>query len=97
MFDQEIQEGEPAVANHPLQHLHQRASNSTEYNNQTFVYNLCQEIDMDKKDMISLFQEKRLLFKNDYLVKVEKHLVALEFVVEYTTPLFPTAIALNLL
>ena len=45
---------------------------STEYNNQTFVYNLCQELDMDKKDMISFFQEKRLLFKNDYLVKVEK-------------------------
>ena len=45
---------------------------STEYNNQTFVYNLCQELDMDKKDMISFFQEKRILFKNDFLLRVEK-------------------------
>ena len=45
---------------------------STEYNNQTFLYNLCQELDMDRKDMISFFQERRLLFKNDYLLKVEK-------------------------
>ena len=45
---------------------------STEYNNQTFVYNLCQELDMDKKDMMSFFQEKRLLFKNGYLLNVEK-------------------------
>jgi hypothetical protein len=27
---------------------------------------------MDRKDMMSFFQEKRLLFKNDYLSKVEK-------------------------
>ena len=27
---------------------------------------------MDRKDMMSFFQEKRLLFKNDYLLKVEK-------------------------
>jgi hypothetical protein len=45
---------------------------STEYNNQTFIYNLCQELDMDKKDMMSFFQEKRLLFKSDYLSIVEK-------------------------
>jgi hypothetical protein len=47
---------------------------STEYNNQTFIYNLCQELDMDKKDMVSFFQEKRILFKGDYLVKIEKFL-----------------------
>jgi DNA polymerase III delta prime subunit len=45
---------------------------STEYNNQTFTYNLCQELDMDKKDIMSFFQEKRLFFKNDYLLRVEK-------------------------
>ena len=45
---------------------------STEYNNQTFIYNLCQELDMDKKDVMSYFQEKRLLHKKDHLVKVEK-------------------------
>jgi hypothetical protein len=30
---------------------------STEYNNTVFIYNLCQELQLDKKDMISLFQE----------------------------------------
>ena len=33
---------------------------STEYNNQIFVYNLCQKLEMDKKDLISFFQEIRL-------------------------------------
>ena len=45
---------------------------STEYNNQTFIYNLCQELDMDKKDMMSYFQEKRLFHKKDHLFRVEK-------------------------
>jgi DNA polymerase III delta prime subunit len=33
---------------------------STEYNNIIFIYNLCQELDMDKKDLITMFQELRL-------------------------------------
>jgi SpoVK/Ycf46/Vps4 family AAA+-type ATPase len=33
---------------------------STEYNNILFIYNLCQELDLDKKDLISLFQELRI-------------------------------------
>jgi hypothetical protein len=41
---------------------------STEYNNQLFIYNMCQELDMDKKDMISFFQELRLLYGNDYFM-----------------------------
>ena len=35
---------------------------STEYNNQIFVYNLCQKLEMDKKDLISFFQEIRLSY-----------------------------------
>ena len=35
---------------------------STEYNNILFIYNLCQELHMDKKDLIALFQELRLFF-----------------------------------
>jgi len=35
---------------------------STEYNNQLFLYNLCQELGMDKKDVIALFQELRLVY-----------------------------------
>jgi hypothetical protein len=51
---------------------------STEYNNILFIYNLCQQLDLDKKDLISFFHELRL-FKggdfcnqNDQLNEVEK-------------------------
>ena len=39
---------------------------STEYNNQQFVYNICQELDMDKKDSIAFFQELRFLLGSDF-------------------------------
>jgi hypothetical protein len=39
---------------------------STEYNNIVFIYNLCQELQMDKKDMISLFQELRCKFGEQF-------------------------------
>lgn len=45
---------------------------STEYNNILFVYNLCQELDMDKKDLISFFQEVRLFYGKDFLTQNEK-------------------------
>lgn len=35
---------------------------STEYNNQIFIYNLCQQLDMDKNDLLSFFQEIRLQY-----------------------------------
>lgn len=44
---------------------------STEYNNILFIYNLCQLLDIDKKDLVSLFQELRLHYGNDFLNKVE--------------------------
>ena len=34
---------------------------STEYNNMIFIYNLCQELDLDKKDVLAMFQELRLM------------------------------------
>ena len=40
---------------------------STEYNNQLFIYNICQELDMDKKDIIAFFQELRLIHGDDFL------------------------------
>jgi DNA polymerase III delta prime subunit len=45
---------------------------STEYNNMLFIYNLCQELDIDKKDMISFFQELRLFFGKDFMNQTEK-------------------------
>ena len=45
---------------------------STEYNNMLFVYNLTQNLDMDKKDVISLFQELRLYYGHDFCKSVEE-------------------------
>jgi hypothetical protein len=45
---------------------------STEYNNILFIYSLCQELDMDKKDLISFFQELRLFYGKDFLSQTDK-------------------------
>ena len=51
---------------------------STEYNNMVFLINLCQNLDLDKKDMLAMFQELRMFKgkdfyeKNDILNAVEK-------------------------
>lgn len=45
---------------------------STEYNNLQFIYELCQRLDMDKKDLISLFQELRLFYGNTFLNQTDK-------------------------
>ena len=39
---------------------------STEFNNIVFIYGLCQELEMDKKDLITFFQELRLHFGNNF-------------------------------
>ena len=45
---------------------------STEYNNLLFIYNMCQELNLDKKDLIALFQELRIFFgNNDFLQDME--------------------------
>jgi DNA polymerase III delta prime subunit len=36
---------------------------STEYNNIEFIYDLCQKMDLDKKDLISFFHDMRIFFK----------------------------------
>ena len=45
---------------------------STEYNNILFIYNLCQQLALDKKDLIALFQELRLYFGMNYYNQIEK-------------------------
>jgi replication factor C subunit 1 len=45
---------------------------STEYNNMLFVYNLCQELDIDKKDLMTFFQELRLFYGKDFMNNTEK-------------------------
>ncbi len=37
---------------------------STEYNNTEFIYDMCQKLDMDKKDVFAFFQELRLYYKS---------------------------------
>jgi len=44
---------------------------STEYNNMLFIYNLTQQLDMDKKDVISLFQELRLYNGGDFCNNID--------------------------
>ena len=40
---------------------------STEYNNMLFIYNLCQKLDMDKRDLVAMFQELRLKYGEDFV------------------------------
>ncbi len=44
---------------------------STEYNNMLFIYSLCQELEMEKKDVISFFQELRLYYDEDISINQE--------------------------
>jgi len=44
---------------------------STEYNNMMFIYGLCQELDLDKTDLISMFQEIRILKPFNQLANIE--------------------------
>jgi hypothetical protein len=44
---------------------------STEYNNMLFIYNLSQQLDLDKKDLIIMFQELRL-YKGDFCNKTDQ-------------------------
>jgi DNA polymerase III delta prime subunit len=45
---------------------------STEYNNILFIYNLSQELDLDKKDVLALFQELRMYEGDDFMDHPEK-------------------------
>ena len=45
---------------------------STEYNNMLFIYNLCQKLDMDKRDLTAMFQELRLRNGGDFSNKTDK-------------------------
>lgn len=47
---------------------------STEYNNQLFLYNMSQELDMDKKDLMAFFQELRLFLGGSELPAIYEHL-----------------------
>jgi hypothetical protein len=45
---------------------------STEYNNMLFIYNLSQELDLDKKDLVAMFHELRLFNGGDFVNQVDK-------------------------
>ena len=45
---------------------------STEYNNQLFIFNMCQSLDLDKKDLIAFFQELRLFLDVDIYNNIEE-------------------------
>jgi len=56
---------------------------STEYNNILFIYNLSQKLDMDKKDLISFFQEMRLYYGDDFINQLDKMTELLKFFENY--------------
>lgn len=43
---------------------------STEYNNQLFIYNMCQQLNMDKKDMYAYFQELQIKHGENFFENV---------------------------
>jgi len=45
---------------------------STEYNNMLFIYNLSQELEMDKKDLFTMFQELRLYSGGEFCNSADK-------------------------
>jgi len=45
---------------------------STEYNNMLFIYNLCQELDLDKRDVVAFFQELRVFYEGDFFDQTDK-------------------------
>jgi hypothetical protein len=45
---------------------------STEYNNSLFIFGLTQTLDMDKKDLISFFQELRLFYGTNFYNECDK-------------------------
>jgi hypothetical protein len=45
---------------------------STEYNNLLFIYNMCQQLNMDKKDLIAMFLEIRLKHGENCITNMEK-------------------------
>lgn len=45
---------------------------STEYNNQVFLQSLCQRMNLEKKDVLCLFQELRMIFGDLFYLNSEK-------------------------
>jgi len=45
---------------------------STEFNNLQFIYFMCQELDMDKKDLVSFFIELRMIYGKEFQNNTEK-------------------------
>jgi len=46
---------------------------STEYNNVEFIYDLCQKLDIDKRDLIPFFQEMRVFYYSKNIDIVENN------------------------
>ncbi len=62
LFHEEIGMGAKKMQDEDVRFTKVLTKYSTEYNNIIFVYMLCQELDMDRKDMISFFQEMRMAY-----------------------------------
>jgi len=59
MYHENIGDKKPLFTHDDIRFTKVLTKYSTEYNNQTFLTNMCLELNLDKKDMISFFQEFR--------------------------------------
>jgi len=66
LYHQNFPEGEDNFKPSEVRFTKVLTKYSTEYNNMLFVYNLCQELDMDKKDLVAFFQELRLYYGEQF-------------------------------
>ena len=58
LYHKEIANGKPATKA-DIRFTKVLTKYSTEYNNMEFIYDLCQKLDMDRKDLLVFFQELR--------------------------------------
>jgi hypothetical protein len=56
---------------------------STEFNNLQFIYSMCQELDMDKKDLVSFFIELRIIYGKEFHNNTERLGVVEKFFENY--------------
>lgn len=48
---------------------------STEYNNQLFLHNITQKINLDKKDIIAFFNELRMIYGENYFLNTDNNII----------------------
>jgi len=72
IYHDNFQENKQKFGNSEVRFTKVLTKYSTEYNNMMFIYGLCQELDLDKTDLIFMFQEIRLMMNNNDTHNIEE-------------------------